>query len=90
MWYVVKIWRDKCPVCGLVSDVYTHGKGEGQGGCDHSVAVFDEEGAQAFRPTHTIKLAQARKDAALEPFATYPQIPATTTPKFGVPEVVNG
>lgn len=91
MYYVIKIKRDVCPICGLVSDVYTRGKGEGEnGGCNHSVWAADEDMALTYRPTHTIELAQARKDAVLEPFATYPQIPATTTPKFGVPEVVNG
>lgn len=89
MHYVIKIKRDVCPICGLVSDVYTRGRGESKDGCNHSVAVFDEEDAQNYRPTHTIDLAQARKDRALEPFATYPQIPATAHAKFGHPEVVD-
>lgn len=91
MYYVIKITRDVCPLCGLVADVYTRGRGEGQGGgCDHSVYVVDDDGAQGYRPTHTIKLTRARKDRTLEPFATYPRIPATTTLKFGKPEVVKG
>jgi hypothetical protein len=91
MYYVIKCERDVCPICGLVSDVYTRGRGEGKNdGCDHSVYAANAPAALLYRPANVVPLNRAREDRVLEPFATYPAIPATTTPKFGKPERVEG
>lgn len=84
MHYVVKIPRDVCPLCGLVSDVYTHGRGAAAGLCAHSIAVLDADQVGAYKSAHCIPVKDAGTVLAdCEPFASNPTMPYGYRAKFG-------